>query len=105
MTHRITPVAGNERGDIKVKDYVILSSGEDDRILPHTLVMDVTMTHDRSGRTTQSTNGTLTHRVSSTGVPQSNGTLNKTTRNKIRYYRQIYTDRSDPIVFLPIVVR
>ena len=35
-----------------------------------TLMMDVTMTLDRYGRTTQRTNGTLTHRVSSTGAPQ-----------------------------------
>ncbi len=36
-----------------------------------------TMTHDHYGRTTQSTNGALTHRVSSTGAPQSDGDLNK----------------------------
>ncbi len=66
--------------------------------------MDVTMTHDRYGRTTQHTNGALTHRVSSTGAPQPDGALNKAVRIKLRYYRQIYTDRSDPIVFLSIVV-
>jgi hypothetical protein len=87
--HRITPADDNERGDIEIKDYVILPRGEDDRLPPHTLVMDVTMTHDRYGRTTQYTNGTLTHRVSSTGAPQSDGALNKTVRMKIRHYRQI----------------
>jgi hypothetical protein len=66
--------------------------------------MDVTMTHDRYGRTTERTNGALTHRVSSTGSPQSDGVLNKVDRNKIRHYRQIYSDRTDPVVFLPIVV-
>jgi hypothetical protein len=101
--HGITPPTGNERGDIEIKDYVILTHGEDDRIPPRTLVMDVTMTHDRYGRTTR-TNGTLTHRVSSTGDPQPDGALNKTDRLKIRHYRQIYTDRSDPIVFLSITV-
>ncbi len=30
-THRITPATGNERGDIEIKDYVILSHGEDDK--------------------------------------------------------------------------
>ncbi len=35
---------------------------------------------------------------------QSDGVLNKSTRLKIRHYRQIYEDRSDPIVFLPITV-
>ncbi len=59
-THRITPAAGNERGDIEIKDYVFLPRGEDDRLPPRTLVMDVTMTHDRDGRTTQHTNGVLT---------------------------------------------
>jgi hypothetical protein len=62
------------------------------------------MTHDRYGRTTQHTNGTLTHRVPSTGAPQSDGALNKEVRMKIRHYHQIYTDRPDPIVFLPISV-
>jgi hypothetical protein len=44
--------------------------------------------------------------VSSTGAPQSDGVLNKVARMKIRRYRyrQIYTDRSDPIVFLPVAV-
>ncbi len=65
-THRITPATGNERDDIEIQDYVILPHGE--RLPPRTLVMDVTMTHDRYGRTTQHTNGALTRRVSSTGA-------------------------------------
>jgi hypothetical protein len=103
-THRITPVTVNERGDIEIQDYVFLPHGEDDRLPPRTLVMDVTMTHDRYGRTTQYTNRAFTHRVSSTGAPQSDGVLNKSTRMKIRHYRHIYADRPDPIVFLPIAV-
>jgi hypothetical protein len=90
-THRITPPVGNERGDIEIQDYVILPRG-DDRLPPRTLVMDVTMTHDHYDRTTQYTNGALTHRVSSTGAPQPDGALNKATRMKVRHYRQIYTD-------------
>ena len=62
------------------------------------------MTHDRYGRTTQYTNGTLTHRVPSTGTPQPDGVLNKASRMKIRHYRQIYADGPDPIAFLPITV-
>ncbi len=61
-THRITPDPDNERGDIEIQDYVFLPRGKDDRLPPRTLVMDVTMTHDRYGRTTQHTNGTITHR-------------------------------------------
>ena len=60
--------------------------------------------HDRYERTTQRTNGTLTHRVSSTGTPQPDGVLNNTSRIKVRFYRQLYTDRSDPIVFLQVTV-
>ncbi len=104
VTHKITPGTVNERGDIEIQDYVFLSRGEDDRIPPRTLVMDVTMTHDRYGRTTQHTNGVITHRVPSIGAPQSDGVFNKAVRLKIRYYRQIYADRPDPIVFLPITV-
>jgi hypothetical protein len=62
------------------------------------------MTHDRYGRTTQHTNGALTHRVSSTDVPQPDGVLNKSVRMNIRHYRQIYTDSPDPIVVLTITV-
>ena len=82
-----------------------MSLGEDDRLHPRTLVMDVTMTHDRYGRSTQHTNGALTNRLSSTGAPQPDGALNTAARKKIRHYRQIYTDRRpDPIVFLPVSV-
>jgi hypothetical protein len=63
------------------------------------------MTHDCYGRTTQRTNGTLTHRVSPTGAAQHDGAQNKAVRIKIWHYRQIYTDRSHPVVFLPVVVR
>ena len=94
----------NEGGDIEIKDYVILPRGEDDKLSPHTLVMDVTMTHDRYGRSTQHTNGALTNRLSSTDAPQTDGALNTAARKKIRYYRQIYADRPDPIVFLPVSV-
>ena len=55
------------------------------------------MTHDRYGRTTQCTN-------SSTGAPHSDGVFNNETRIKIRHYRQIYTDRTDPIDFLSVSV-
>ena len=74
---------------------------------PHTLVMDVTtstVTRATFGRTTQRTNGEITHRVSSTGDPQSDGALNKASRIKIRHYREIHTDSPDPIVFLSVTV-
>ncbi len=37
-------------------------------------------------------------------APQPDGALNKAARMKIRHYRQIYSDRSDHIVFLSITV-
>ena len=83
---------------------MFLSRVEDSKIPLHTRLMDVTMTHDRYGRTTQCTNGALTHRVSSTGSPQSDGTLNNVSRIKIRHYRQLYSDSDDPIVFLSVTV-
>jgi hypothetical protein len=66
------------------------------------------MTDDPYGHgrcTIQGTNGSLTHRVSSTGAPQSDGTLNDVSRIKIRHYHQIYADRSYLMVFLSVVVR
>ena len=65
---------------------------------------DVTMTHGHCERTTQCTNGVLTHRVSSTGDPQSDGALNNEASIKLGHYLQLYVDRSDPIVFLTVVV-
>ncbi len=103
-THKVTFPPDNERGDIEIRDYVLLPRGEDNSIPPLTLLMEVTMTHDDYGRTTHCTNGTLTHRVSSTGTPQSVGTLNNVDRIKIRHYRQLYVDRPDPIVFLNVDV-
>ena len=103
-THKFTLATFNEHGDIEIKHYVILPNGEDNRIPPHTLMMDVTVTHDRHGRTTQCTNGTLTHRVSSTGVPHPDNVLNNVVRIKLRHYLKLYSDKPDPIVFLSVSV-
>ena len=64
----------DDLGDIEVKDYVIYPFGEDDRIPPHTLMMDVKMTHDHFGCSTQ----------------------------KIRHYRQLYEDKTDSVIFLSV---
>ena len=66
--------------------------------------MDVTMTHDRYGGTTQHTNGALTHRISSNDTPRPDGVLKNVVMTKIRHYRQLHEDRSDPIVFLSVTV-
>ena len=49
--HKITPVTGKERGDIELKDYVVLQNPRDlsDCLPPpRTLIMDFTLTHTRS---------------------------------------------------------
>ena len=38
------------------------------------------------------------------GVPQPDGDLKETVRIKIRHYRNVYLNRPDPIVFLPLTV-
>jgi hypothetical protein len=46
-THRVTPGDGNERGDIEIKDYVILPRGEDDIVfLPITVSTSVRVYED-----------------------------------------------------------
>ena len=52
----------------------------------------------------QRTNGALTHRVSSTGAPQPDGALKNAVNKKIRHYRQLYADKPDPVIFLPVAV-
>ena len=49
---KITSVSGKERGDIAIKDYVVLQKpqAQDNHIPPpRTLIMDFTMTHVRFG--------------------------------------------------------
>ena len=55
--YKVAPSVVNERGDIEIKDYIVLTHGEDNRLPPRPLILDVTMTHDRYGRTTLYTNG------------------------------------------------
>ena len=40
----------------------------------------------------------------SSRAPQPDGALNNAARIKIRHYRQLYADRPDPMVFLPVAV-
>jgi hypothetical protein len=46
--HKITPVTGKERGDLEIKDYVVLQKPQEqtDRLPPpRTLILDFTLTH------------------------------------------------------------
>ncbi len=47
------PATGKERGDIEIKDYVVMQKPQPQTTRlppPHTLIMDYTMTHVRFGR-------------------------------------------------------
>ena len=48
--------------------------------------------------------GQFTHTRRSDGDPESDGTLKKVDRDKLRHYRQIYLNRLDPIVFMSVSV-
>ena len=48
--------------------------------------------------------GHLTNTRSSDGAPELDGALRAVTRKKILHYRQLYIDRPDPIVFMPVAV-
>ena len=61
-----------------MKDCVVLPRGEDNRLPPRPLILDVTMTHDRYGGTITYTTGKLTHTMSSNDTPQSDDVLKNT---------------------------
>jgi hypothetical protein len=74
--HKITPATGKERGDLGIKDYVVLQKPQ------HPI-------------------GQLTNIRRSDGAPEPDGAL-KVARKKIIHYRQLYIDRPDPIAFMPV---
>ena len=105
--HKITPAQGKERGDLEVRDYVVMQKPQDgtDRLPPpRTLIMDFTLTHNRFGRAQLHSNGQLTHTRRSDGAPEPDGALPESARIKIRHYRQMYINRPDPIAFMPVAV-
>ena len=105
--HKITPVQGKERGDVEIRDYVVLQKprdGTDCLPPPRTLILDFTMTHTRYGRSQLSSLGQLTHSRRSDGAPEPDGALREAARTKIRHYRQLYINRPDPIAFMPVAV-
>jgi hypothetical protein len=75
--------------EVPLKVFVVLPRGEDSLLPPRPLMLDVTMTHDRYGRTNVHTNGSLTHSISSNGTPQPDGTLKNAARKKIIHYRSL----------------
>ena len=62
------------------------------------------MTHVRFGQSHWHPMGQLTNTRSSDGAPDPDGTLKVAVRIKIRHYRNLYLNRPDPIVFIPLTV-
>ena len=105
--HKITTATGKTRGDVEIRDYVVLQKPQEHTNClppPRTLILDFTLTHTRYDRSIQHTTGQLTHTRRSDEAPEPDGALQKVTRDKIRHYRQIYLDRPDPIAFMPVAV-
>jgi hypothetical protein len=105
--HKITPATGKERGDLEIKDYVILQKTKEqaDRLPPpRTLILDFTMTHPRYGRSLLNLNGQLTNTRRSDGAPEPDGAIKVVARKKMIHYRQLYMDRPEPIAFMPAAV-
>jgi hypothetical protein len=77
--HNITSATGKERGDLQIKDYVVLQKPQTqaNRLPPpHTLILDYTMTYIRFGRShlhPMETSRLLTSSLS-LGVPVPHGT-------------------------------
>jgi hypothetical protein len=105
--HKTTPAQGKERGDVEIRDYVVLQKPRDVTDClppPRTLILDFTMTHTHYGRSQLSSLGQLTHNMRLDGAPEPDGALREETRTKIRHYRQLYINRPDPIAFMPVAV-
>jgi hypothetical protein len=71
---------------------------------PRSLILDFTTTHPRFWRSILHPTGQLTHTKRSDGTPETDGALQTVDRGKILRYRQIYLNRPDPIVFIPVSV-
>jgi hypothetical protein len=105
--HKITPVTGKERGDLEIKDYVVLQKPQEQADClppPRTLILDFTLTHPLFGRSHVHPIGQLTNTRRSDGVPDLDGTLRSVVRKKILHYHQLYIDRPEPIAFTPVAV-
>ena len=58
----------------------------------------------RFGRSQLCSLGQLTHTRRSDGAPELDGALRAVARAKIHHYRQLYINRPEPIVFIPVTV-
>ena len=74
--HNITPATGKERGDVEIRDYVVMQKQRDltDCLPPlRTLILDLTLTHTRFGKSQLSSLGHLTHTRRTDGAPEPDG--------------------------------
>ena len=84
------PATDKERGDLEIKDYVVLQKPQDqsDRLPPpRILILDFILTHTRFGRSHVYSTGHQTHTRRSNGTPES-------------HYHQLYINHPDPISFM-----
>jgi hypothetical protein len=105
--HKITPATGKERGDLEIKDYVVLQKPQEQVDClppPLTLILDFTWTHTHSGSSHVHTTGQLTNTRRSDVAPESGGVLRVVPRKRVLHYRQLYINRPDPITFLTVPV-
>jgi hypothetical protein len=103
--HNITTATGKERGDMEIKDYVVIQKPQVSRLPPpHALIIDYTMTHVRFGRSHLHPMGQLTNTRRSDGAPDPDADFKEVVRIKIRYYRNLYLNHPDPIAFIPLAV-
>ena len=78
--HNIMPSSVKERGDVEIRDYVILQKPRDltDCLPPpRTLILDFTLTHTRFGKSQLSSLGQMTHTSRTDGVPEPDGALKR----------------------------
>ena len=97
--HNITPETGKERGDLEIKDYLVIQKPQtqDNRHPPpHTLILDYTMTHIRFGTSHVHPMVQLTNTRRSDGAPDPDGSLKEVARIKIRYYRNPLLESPGP---------
>ncbi len=105
--HNITPSTGKERGDLEIKDYVVMQKPQPQVTRlppPRTLIMDYTMTHIRFGCSHLYPMGQLTNTRRSDGAPDPDVVLKEVVRIKIRHYRTLYLNHPNPIAFIPLDV-
>jgi hypothetical protein len=105
--HNITPATGKERGDVEIRDYVVLQNPRDltDCLPPpRTLILDLTLKYTCFGKSQLSSLGQLTHTRRTDGVPELDGALRTVARAKIHHYRQLYINLPEPIAFMPVAV-